>query len=73
VASVSVFFMPRVVGLGAATLRCWVLHGGGPLGVVVSTPSAPLSTQDHLRGFDTSLWAVVGASYGCALSPPLSV
>jgi hypothetical protein len=49
------------------------LHGGGSLGVVVSTLSAPLSTLDHLRGLDTSLWAVVGGSYSCAWSPLLLV
>lgn len=48
----SVFFSYRLaVGLGAAALWCWVLHDGGPLGVVVSGPSAPLSDGISFQRF----------------------
>lgn len=64
-----VFFMPSGGRFGCSSTAALGPARQWPPGVVVSAPSAPLSTLEHFSCFDSRKSAMVGGSCGCAFSP----
>jgi len=64
-----VFFMPSGGRFGCSSTAVLGPARQWPPGVVVSAPSAPLSTLEHFSCFDNRKSAMVGGSCGCAFFP----